>query len=123
MLLNPGPIDHIASQIAEARDRCKYRGLEPTIYAADDRDRPCHIRAKRVGHAVNRAVGRDDVNRIATLRPEQSRRVANHRRTGCPKGQFVYGACDEAVARVEIRQTAIAAQVIAILHDNALCAE
>ena len=39
------------------------------------------------------------------------------------EGQFIYCVDDDAVARVEVRQTAVSAQVIAVLHDDALGAE
>src|SRR5262245_17517459 len=66
-VIEPRPDDHVASQAAEARDRPKYRGLEPAVYAADDLDRPGYVRTERVGDAVDDAIAGNDIERVAAL--------------------------------------------------------
>src|SRR6185369_5670669 len=67
-IVEPWPDDHIPAQAAKTRNRRKYRGIEPTIYAADDRDRSAYVRPERVGDACECAVRGYDVDRIAALR-------------------------------------------------------
>src|SRR5204863_8993655 len=55
-IVEPRPDDHIPAQVAKTRTRRKYRGIKPTIYAADDRNPPAYVRPQRVGDACDRAV-------------------------------------------------------------------
>ena len=75
------------------------------------------------GHAGDSAVRRDDVHGVAALRLQNHGKLPAFDPAVAVKGQVIDPADDEALAGVEVRKTAVAAQVIAILHDDALRAE
>src|SRR5262249_52336700 len=117
------PDDHVASQTAEARDSHKDGGIEPTVYVADDVNRTRNIGPERAGHTVDHAVGGNDVDRVAALRLDYRSELPALDVPVAFDRQFINRAQDETVARVEVRQSAVTTQVVAVLHDHSLRAE
>src|SRR5262249_34870635 len=95
----------------------------PAVDAADDLDWPGYIWPERVGHAVDRAVAGYYLDRVAALRLDDRGELPALDGLVAAKWQFVDRADDDAMSRVEIRKAQVAAQVIAVLHDDALQAE
>ena len=123
VLLNPGPMTTLRPRLPKRADRREYRSIEPTIDAADDVDWSGHIGPQRVRHASDCAVAGDDVDWVAALRLKNRGKLPAVEEPVAAKWQFIDCADDDAVARVEIRKTTIAAQVIAVLHNDALRTE
>ena len=116
-----GRTDHkIAAQITEARDRGKHRRIEPAIHRAKNPYGPAGIRPKRAGHTVDNAIRRDDVHGVSTLRLENHGKDPAFDAAVAVKRQGVHAADDEALPGIEVRKTSVAAQIIAILNDDAL---
>lgn len=55
------PDNHIASEVAEARNGSERRSVEPAIKASDNLDWPIHIGPDCVGDAVDRAAAGHDL--------------------------------------------------------------
>ena len=120
VLLNPGPMTTL-------RPRLPKRETGVNTEVSNQRSTPPMIAIGPVtsgrsvfGYAVDGAVRGDDVDGIAALRLHDRGELPALDEPVATKRQFVYCADDEAVAGVEIRRTAVAAQVIAVLHDDAL---
>src|SRR6185369_12137203 len=113
-----GADNHIASEIAEARDRSKGGGIEPAIHTTENYNRPRDIWPHRVCHSIDLAVRGDDVNRIAALRLNYGGKLPALFHAVASEWQLVNRARDEAVTRVEVRQSAITSQVVAVLHGD-----
>src|SRR3954469_12169057 len=66
-VIEAGPFDCIAAEIAEAGDSSEGRRIEPSLHAADDLDRAGDVRPNRVSYAVNGDIPGDNVHGIAAL--------------------------------------------------------
>jgi len=95
------PDHHIATEIAKAYDRRKYRNIEPTIDTADERDRSYYVGPNSVDHAVDCAVGGYDVDRVTGLRLHDRGELPTIDQPAGVERQAIYCAGDEAMAGVE----------------------
>jgi len=93
---------HVSAQAAKARDRCKYRSVKPRVNRTKDIDGTIDIGPESARNAVNRAVGRDNIESIAALGLHDRGQLPSVDQTIVVKWQVVYGADDEAVTRVKI---------------------
>src|SRR6185369_1460547 len=112
--------DHdVAAEIAESIHGNEHRCVEPLIHTADDAHRSGHVWTHGIRRAVETAVARDDVDRIAALRLDDCRQLpaAYQRVTG--EWQFVCTAEHEPVPGVEVGQPVLIADVVAVLNGKA----
>src|ERR1700676_2069498 len=83
--------------------------LNRACYAGPQRRRPCE-----------RSIAGVEVHWIATLQGHDCRKLPALHQAVATEGQFVDTAQNEAVSRIEVRQTTVATQVVAILYSQSL---
>src|SRR6202035_822481 len=115
----------VAAQISEPSARDQYRGILDVRYrcgrAIKGRREPSLHRSRYVGpdfaaDAGQRGVGGMEIDRIPRLQLDDGAEFPAFHEAVSFERQIVDPAQDEAVPRVEVRQTTIVANVVAVLH-------
>src|SRR2546429_9187954 len=96
------PDDHVAAQVPKACDRRKYRSIKPCVGAAQNTDRPAHVRSECAGHTIDRAVGSDNVYRVTALRLHDGRKLPAFNESIAVKWQFIDCADYESMPNIKV---------------------
>ena len=123
-ILESGPDDDVAAQVAEAAHRYnERRSVEPGGNRSDVCDRTIYIRAHRVVVSGERRVVDHDRDGISALQCNDWRNLPAVNQLVFVKWKFVQAAHCKAMTSIKVRQSTVGLFVVAILQNDALRVE